>query len=63
MVGDSEGEIRVRNAAAPFRDLTEGKKRSLMQEMPIDPDQASPVLSCGDCVGVPKLVDKGPPGL
>ena len=58
MILDAEGQVRPRQLGAARLQLVEGVERAFMQEMPVDPEQALPVLALHDDMRVPDLVEQ-----
>ena len=59
MIGDAEGQARLRQRAAARPHLREGVKRAFMHIMAIDPEEHGAVLAPRDLVRRPQLVDEG----
>lgn len=53
MIGDAEGQSRLRNIAAAHLHLTEGVKRAFVHIMPVDPQQRGAVLAARDLMRRP----------
>ena len=59
VVGDAEGQAGLRDAAIASGNLGEGVERTLMHEMPVDPEQRVARGPRHDDMGVPELVEQG----
>src|ERR1700761_8868166 len=59
MIGNAERQIGPTNCSAGVVQFVEGVKAALVDQVPIDPQQAGPVVSRGNDMAVPDLVKQG----
>ncbi len=63
MIGNAEGQFRMRHRGATARDLVEGMERAFVHVMTIDEQQRFAIVAADDLVRAPQLVEQCQAGI